>query len=142
MNKFKDLKSAYLRDFEDVFNSIVNKEVTYKKRFLVQFGQKIKKVETEEIAYFYAMEKNVFMTTISGANYPVNYSLDKLVEVLDPDKFFRINRKMIIGFDSIKNMIPYSRSRIKIELSPEAPKEIEALVSVERASSFKEWLDK
>jgi DNA-binding LytR/AlgR family response regulator len=142
LNKFKDLKSAYLRDFEDVFNSIVKKEVTYKKRFLVQFGQKIKKVETEEIAYFYAMEKNVFMTTISNANYPVNYSLDKLVEVLDPDKFFRINRKMIIGFDSIKNMIPYSRSRIKIELSPEAPKEIEALVSVERASSFKEWVDK
>jgi hypothetical protein len=49
---------------------------------------------------------------------------------------------MIISFDAIKNMIPFSRSRIKIELNPPAPKEVEALVSVERASSFKEWLDK
>ncbi len=142
LNKYKNIKTSYLRDFEDVFKSIVNKEVSFKKRFLVQYGQKIKKVETEDAAYFYAMEKNVFMTTFRGSNYPINYSLDKLTEVLDPEKFFRINRKMIINFDAIKNMIPYSRSRIKIELNPPEPKEIEALVSVERASSFKEWLDK
>lgn len=142
LNKYKNIKNSYLRDFEDVFKSIMNKEIIYKKRFLVQYGQKIKKVETEEIAYFYAMEKNVFMTTYEKSNYPVNYSLDKLTEILDPEKFFRINRKMIISFDAIKNMIPFSRSRIKIELNPPAPKEVEALVSVERASSFKEWLDK
>jgi DNA-binding LytR/AlgR family response regulator len=142
LNKYKNIKNSYLRDFEDVFKSIMNKEISYKKRFLVQYGQKIKKVETEEIAYFYAMEKNVFMTTYEKSNYPVNYSLDKLTEILDPEKFFRINRKMIISFDAIKNMIPFSRSRIKIELNPPAPKEVEALVSVERASSFKEWLDK
>lgn len=142
LNKYKNIKNSYLRDFEDVFNSIMNKEISYKKRFLVQYGQKIKKIETEEIAYFYAMEKNVFMTTYEKSNYPVNYSLDKLTEILDPEKFFRINRKMIISFDAIKNMIPFSRSRIKIELNPPAPKEVEALVSVERASSFKEWLDK
>ncbi|MDZ7764487.1 MAG: LytTR family DNA-binding domain-containing protein [Melioribacteraceae bacterium] len=123
LDKYKNLKSSYLRDFEYVFKSIMNKEVSYKKRFLVQYGQKIKKVETEDIAYFYAMEKSVFMTTFEKSNYPVNYSLDKLIEVLDPEKFFRINRKMIINFDSIKNMIPFSRSRIKIELNPPAPKE-------------------
>lgn len=142
LDKYKNIKSSYLRDFEDVFQSIINKEVNYKKRFLVQYGQKIKKVETSEIAFFYAMEKNVFMTTFEKSNYPVNFSLDKLTDVLDPEKFFRINRKMIINFDAIKNMIPFSRSRIKIELNPPAPKEVEALVSVERASSFKEWLDK
>ena len=142
LNKYKNIKTSYLRDFEDIFKSIVNKEVSYKKRFLIQYGQKIKKVEIEEIAYFYAMEKNVFMTTFEGSNYPVNYSLDKLADVIDPEKYFRINRKMIINFDAIKNMIPYSRSRIKIELNPSDPKKVEALVSVERVSSFKEWLDK
>lgn len=140
--KYKNLKTSLIRNFEDVFNSIINKEISYKKRFLVQYGQKIKKVETEEIAYFYSMDKNVFMTTFSGSNFPVNLTLDKLLEVLNPDHFFRINRKMIINFDAIKNMVPFSRSRIKIDLNPPAPKEIEALVSVERASSFKEWLDK
>ena len=49
---------------------------------------------------------------------------------------------MIVSFGAIKNMIPYSRSRIKIELNPSEPKEVEALVSVERSSAFKEWMDK
>lgn len=142
LSKYKEIKSSYLRDFEEIFSSIINKKVDYKKRFLIQYGSKIKKIEVDEIAYFYAMEKNVFVTTFTESNYPVNFSLDKLTEALAPDKFFRINRKMIINFDAIKNMIPFSRSRIKIELNPPEPKEVEALVSVERASDFKEWLDK
>lgn len=142
LQKFKNLKSAYLRDFDFVFKSIMNSEVNYKKRFLVQFGQKIKKVEIDEIAYFYAMDKNVFIKTFSDSTYPVIYSLDKLTEILDPENYFRINRKMIIRINSIKNMIPFSRSRIKIDLNPPQPKVIDALVSVDRASNFKKWLDK
>ncbi len=129
-------------DFEEIIRSIQSKDISYKKRFLIQYGQKIKKVETSETAYFYALEKNVFLTTSSGNTYPIDFTLDKLQEVIDPEKFFRINRKMIVGFESIKSMIPYSRSRIKIELNPTEPKDVEALVSVERSSAFKEWMDK
>jgi DNA-binding LytR/AlgR family response regulator len=142
LNKYKNIKSSYLMDFEEIIRNIQNKEINYKKRFLIQYGQKIKKVEIDEVAYFYALEKNVFLATSSGSTFPIDYTLDKLQEVIDPEKFFRVNRKMIVGFNSIKNMIPYSRSRIKIELSPPEPKDVEALVSVERASSFKEWMDK
>lgn len=142
LNKYKNIKSSYLMDFEDIIRSIQSKETSYKKRFLIQYGQKIKKIEIDEVAYFYAMEKNVFLTTSSGNTFPIDFTLDKLQEVIDPEKFFRINRKMIVGFDAIKNMIPFSRSRIKIELLPTEPKDVEALVSVERSSAFKEWMDK
>ena len=142
LNKYKNIKSSYLMDFEEIIRSIQNKEISYKKRFLIQYGQKIKKVEANEIAFFYAMEKYVFLTTLTGNTYPIDYTLDKLQEVIDMEKFFRINGKMIVSFDAIKNMIPFSRSRIKIELNPPEPKEVEALVSVERSSDFKEWMDK
>jgi DNA-binding LytR/AlgR family response regulator len=142
LNKYKNIKTSYLMDFEEIIRSIQNKEISYKKRFLIQYGQKIKKVEANEIAFFYAMEKNVFLTTLTGNTYPIDYTLDKLQEVINPEKFFRINRKMIVSFDAIKNMIPFSRSRIKIELNPPEPKEVEALVSVERSSDFKAWMDK
>ncbi|BDQ03578.1 MAG: DNA-binding response regulator [Ignavibacterium sp.] len=142
LNKYKNIKSSYLMDFEEIIRSIQNKDISYKKRFLIQYGQKIKKVEIDEVAYFYALEKNVFLTTSSGSTFPIDFTLDKLQDVIDPEKFFRINRKMIVAFSAIKNMIPYSRSRIKIELNPPEPKEVEALVSVERSSAFKEWMDK
>ena len=140
--KYKNIKSSYLVDFEEILKSIQNKNASYKKRFLIQYGQKIKKVEVDETAYFYALDKNVFLTTSSGNTYPIDYTLDKLQEVIDPEKFFRINRKMIVSFSAIKNMIPFSRSRIKIELNPPEPKDVEALVSVERAPAFKQWMDK
>ncbi len=142
LNKFKNIKSSFLMDFEEIMKSIQQRDVGFKKRFLVQYGQKIKKVEIEEVAYFYALDKNVFLTTAQNNTYPIDYTLDKLQEVLNPERFFRINRKIIISFSAIKNMIPYSRSRIKIELDPPEPKDVEALVSVERSSAFKEWMDK
>lgn len=142
LSKYKNIKSSYLMDFEEIIKGIKNKEVSYKKRFLIQYGQKIKKIEIDEAAYFYSLEKNVFITTTAGNTYPIDFTLDKLQEVIDPEKFFRVNRKMIVSFNSIKNMVPYSRSRIKIELNPPEPKDVEALVSVERSAAFKEWMDK
>ncbi len=142
LRKLKDIKSSYLMDFEEIIKSIQNKEINYKKRFLIQYGQKLKKVEADEIAFFYALDKNVFLTTFDIHTFPVDFTLDKLCDILDPEKFFRINRKIIISFNSIKNMIPYSRSRIKIDVAPEPPKHIDALVSVERSSLFKEWMNK
>lgn len=142
LNKFRTIKSSYLMDFKEIIKSLGREEITYKERFLINYGQKIKKVKTEEIAFFYAMEKSVFASTFDMHTLPVDYTLDKLQEVLDPKKFFRINRKMLVNFESIKNMVPFSRSRIKIELTPPAPKDIDPLVSVERSSQFKEWMDK
>lgn len=142
LSKLKNFTGARRYDFEEILKNYLSKEPPYKSRFLIQYGSKIKKVETTEAAYFFAEGKSVFMRTVKGEILPVDYSLDKLQELLDPDEFFRINRKMIVGFRAIKNLIPYSRSRVKLELDPPEPKNIEALVSVERAASFKEWMDK
>jgi DNA-binding LytR/AlgR family response regulator len=142
LQKFNNFKTPYLMDYKEIFESILKKEISYKKRFLIQYGQKIKRVDANEIAYFYAMEKNVFLMTFQKNTYPIDYTLDKLIQIIDPDKYFRINRKLIVNINSIKTMIPYSRSRIKLVLEPAEAKEIEALVSVERSSDFKKWMDK
>ncbi|MGE5620998.1 MAG: LytR/AlgR family response regulator transcription factor [archaeon] len=141
LDKYRNLKASYLLDIEEILRSYQAREVSYKKRFLVQYGQMIKKVETDDIAYFYAVEKNVFFTAFDNSQCPVDYSLDKLQEVLDPEKFFRINRKLLINMDAIKSMVSYSRSRIKIDLAPKPPSYIEAVVSVERVAKFREWLN-
>ncbi len=105
LKKYQSIKTSFFINFEAILKNLRQKEISYKSRFLIQYGSKIKKVETEEIAYFYAMEKSVFLMNISGNSYPVDFSLDKLMEILDPLNFFRINRKMIISFNSIKTII-------------------------------------
>jgi len=141
LRKFRTVTASNRLDMEEVIRTIRDKDDGYKKRFLVQFAGRIRKVQAEEIAYFFAMEKSVFLTTFENKVYPVDFTLDALEPIMDPSSFFRINRKMIVSFDAIRSMVPYSRSRIKIELHPSEPAGVEALVSVERSGAFKRWLD-
>ncbi len=142
LEKFKSMGDALHPDMEELVRTLRSRTTEFKKRFLIQFGEKIRKVQVEEIAYFYALEKAVFLLTHQNHAYPVDFTLDALEKMLNPEQFFRINRRMLISFDAIKHMIPYSRSRYKIELAPREPNDLEALVSVERAAAFRKWMDK
>lgn len=59
--------------------------------------------------------------------------------MLDPLLFFRINRQTMLRIESIKNIVAYSGSRLKVVLQHAENKEV--LVSRERVNEFKAWLD-
>ena len=61
--------------------------------------------------------------------------------MIDPQLFFRINRKYLIHINSIVTMIAYSRGRVKLELDPLADDEFDTIVSVDRSADFKKWLN-
>lgn len=141
LNKYNSLKSAFSIDFDSLLAHLQGRDPGYKKRFLIQIGDKIKKVDVSEIAYFFVMEKGIYLRTWQGNSYLVDFYLDKLEEMLNPALFFRINRKYLINIESIVNMIAYSRSRVKLELKPKAEDQFDTIVSIERSSDFKKWLN-
>lgn len=108
------------------------------KRMLVRYGDHIKAIEYSDIAYFYTIEKQVFCTTFSGDNYPADYSLDKLIVILDSEKFFRINRSFIVNYNAIGKMVSWSKSRVKLSLKP--PTTMDTVTSTDRSGEFKRWL--
>jgi DNA-binding LytR/AlgR family response regulator len=114
----------------------------YRKRFLIQIADKYHKVEIEEIAYFYAFDRSVFLTTSEGNSYSLDISLDTLENTVDPSLFFRINRKYLVSMQSISNMIAWSRSRIKLLLKPKTDDDLDTIVSIDRAADFKKWMNK
>ena len=75
LKKYTSLKSAFTIDFEAILSGIQGKKPAYKKRFLIQTGEKIRKIEMTEIAYFYALDKGVYLKTFQGNSYPVEYTL-------------------------------------------------------------------
>jgi len=139
--KYRNLKSAFSIDFDSLLAQIQGKEPEYKKRFLVQTGEKIRKIEITEIAYMYVLEKDIYLKTFKGNSYPVDYTLDKLETMVNPSQFFRINRKYLVNIASISNMIAYSRGRVKLELNPECDNELDTIVSIDRSTDFKKWLN-
>ena len=139
-DKLNHLKKSLspLPDYSEKLQSLENTVKSYKKRFAIRFGEHIKTVSTEEISYFYTENKINFLCTSDNRKYPVEFNLDQLETLLNPEQFFRINRQFIIGIHAIAEMRAYSKARVNIKLNPPCPQE--TIVSVERSAAFKQWL--
>lgn len=142
IQKFKSLKTAFAIDLSALSQMMGRKESRYKERLLIQIGPNYKKVDVTEIAYFYATDAGIYVRTFNGNSYPIDFPLEKVENMFDPEMFFRINRKLLISHKAIGNMVAYSRGRIKISLNPEIEDELDAIVSINRSGEFKKWMDK
>lgn len=113
---------------------------TYKERFAVNVGTRIKSIEIRQIAYIYSMEKSTFLCTVEGRHYPIDFSLDKLEQMLDPQLFFRISRQYTLQYDAIDRIQILSKSRVAIHTKPATRDPL--LVSTARTHQFRMWLDR
>lgn len=127
-------------DLDTLADMIENRKKKFKSRFLVKLGQKIKSVPVEHIAYFFTENKLTFLMTANREKFPLDHSLDELENLLDPELFFRANRKYMITLDAVKEIHPYFKGRILLELLPEVEEDI--VVSSEKTPSMKAWLDR
>lgn len=116
------------------------KQAAYKDRFMITVGSKIYSVETADVAYFLLEERATFLVPHEGLHLPMDYSLDKLYHMLDPDCFFRVNRQFITARSSIRSIETYSLTKIKLDLQPKP--RFEVFLSSERVTEFKAWLGK
>lgn len=141
LDKFEEVYQSKTEiDYSIISELLQNKTPKYQKRFMVYSGDKIKTIEKDEVAYFLAEGKYCFLYSFDHQQYLIDFTLDKLDKVLNPDDFFRINRQFLINIKSIHQMHTYPKGRVKIDLTPSNKKE--AVVSIERASQFKKWLNK
>lgn len=141
IEKFKKVYKSESPDYAALIETLRKHEgQNHLRRMLIRFGQSIKLVDMSDVAYFYTKDKITFLVTRSTAKrFPVDYPLDKLENLLDDRVFFRINRQFIINVSAIKEMHPYSKSRVKIDLEPSTG-DMETVVSTERSAEFKRWL--
>jgi DNA-binding LytR/AlgR family response regulator len=124
--------------FEEIIKSFLPK--TYKTRFLISEGNTLKKIDVEEVAYFFAENKYCYLITKAGKQYLIDPTLEKLTHLLDPSKFYRVNRQFIISAEAIQSMNRYSANKLRIHLTPETDREI--FVSMDKYTDFKSWVDK
>ncbi len=117
-----------------------NKQQNFKTRFLVKQGQRLIPIDAERIAYFFAEDKLVFMVTEDNHKYIVDYTLEQLEGELDPQHFFRANRKIITSMTAVKDIHLSFNGKLKIYLKPDLKKGEDIFVSRERASEFKNWM--
>lgn len=142
LEKFYKAKQDRTQMSSSALLSIIgNLNQNYKKRFLVNAGEKIRPILTSNISYFYSMEKNTFLCSKDDRHYLLEYALDKLEEMVNPEEFFRINRQFLVHISCLNKIVILSKSRIKVGILPAPPMKEDIYVSNARASSFRRWLD-
>lgn len=124
---------------ENLTNAYKQLNKQFKNRFLVKIGQTINHIPSDEIDHFLTQDGLTLLVTQKGNRYSVDYTLDQLEPIMDPKQFFRINRKIIISIKSIEKIDSYFNSRLAI--TSKLLNGDSRIVSRERVSDFKKWLD-
>jgi two-component system, LytTR family, response regulator LytT len=117
------------------------KTPSYKSRFLARAGQRLFFVNEEEVHYFIADNKLVYLTDKDGNKLLVDHTLEKLEALLNPAYFFRLNRKVIARISGIKQVKPYVNGRMKVLFKNHTAEPEDTIISRDRVSHFKEWAD-
>lgn len=137
--KFKSRQLKPNLDLEVLKGLLQPEKKSFKSRFLVRFGEKIQSISIEEVAFFFSEERVTFLQTKEAKKYVLDSTLEQVEAAVDPAVFFRINRKYLCRVDSVEEVLTYSNSRLKIKLKNSGDHDI--LISREKVSEFKAWLD-
>ena len=104
---------------------------------MVKLGDHIKSITTDRIELFYAEGRSVYLVTKENRKFIIDFKLEELEEMLDPESFFRVNRSFILNINAIDDVVVYSNSRLKTTPHLDFDKEI--IVSRDKVTAFKEW---
>ncbi|SFJ61449.1 LytR/AlgR family response regulator transcription factor [Myroides guanonis] len=144
LQKFKTISQQF--QIEPVLNHLIQVDNALdsipKQRFLVNHGYKLKSIEEQEIAYFSASGKHLFLYTLDGNHYIYQDTIKDVIKKLNADTFFRINRKYIVNYKAIREIVKHNSQKIEILLSPTPSDTSPILVSKNLIHEIKTWLNR
>ncbi|UOR07571.1 LytTR family DNA-binding domain-containing protein [Hymenobacter aerilatus] len=125
---------------ERLLETLAAPQQTYKTRFLVRSGEQLLPLPTAQVAWFQSRHETTTLVTQEGQRFVVEYTLEQLEQLLNPQEFFRLNRQFIAQLPAVQRLHVYFNGKLKLDLHP-APSE-EVLVSREKATVLKQWLER
>lgn len=139
LNKYKQLVATVSNFKYDMLHSEI-KPTKFKSRFIGKIGQRLFFINTENISFFQADNKIVYMVDKEGHRYIIDSTIEKLETQIDPNCFFRINRSYIVQISAIDQVKPYYNNRLRLWCKGSATDE-EIIISRERVAEFRQWAE-
>jgi DNA-binding LytR/AlgR family response regulator len=139
LNKFSNLSAGFAAaDYRQLMPQLTKRD--YKRRFLGKVGQRLFFINTIDIAYFQANNKVVYLVDKEGNRYVVEHTMEKITALLNPEEFFRLNRRYIVRINAIQQVKPYFNGRLKLSVKG-CQQSDEMVISRERVTEFKQWAE-
>ena len=138
----KFLKSKKPRTLEpDVIKQLLQgmQSTPTRKGVLVKEGSGFVQIKVDDLLYMYSEDGITFGITPKG-RYIIDETLDQFYSSLDSDQFYRINRGQVVAKKAILKIEAYFNHRVKLAISN--PRDQEFIVSRQKSSDFKKWMNK
>lgn len=142
IGKYETLTGMHSRpgDYLDtLLDALQSNGKRYRTRFLIAGVDRFRTLQVEDIAYFYSENKVTTAVTYKGQEHIVDMSLSRLEEQLDPDRFFRANRQVLLCIGSIVHVEPYFNGKVLVTVRPSNKDKI--TISEDKITTFKTWLN-
>lgn len=139
--KYKNIKEAF--NINPIVESLVTIEnqSSIQHHFLVNHRDKLLSINDTAITFFFATGKHLFIYTNTNHSYLYNSNLKDLIGKLDPNLFFKVNRKYIVNRNHIKEIIKHNSQKIELLLNSTTPDNEAIILSKKEINNFKNWLD-
>ena len=139
IKKYYFLQKHFIGNYSSMLTSLKEKNQK-RNRIIIRKGMEFQSIKTDDIACFYTEHKLIFSVDKDSKKYLTETrNLTELIEELDENKFFRVNRKYIVNVNYIKRFLSAEKSKVVIELT--VPINEEIVVSQENSTEFKNWMN-
>ncbi len=111
-----------------------------RQRILARSGAGFVSLRLDEIGCFVSIDKATWAIDLDGKRHLVDGSLAQLADELDAQRFFRINRQVVVAAAAVRGFRPAGKGRLTVDLVPQAGAGVTVVVTQERAAAFRHWL--
>ena len=141
---FQSLKSAFdklssmKQNFSVEIANIFQTSSGYKEKFLVRSGAKLIPLNQDQIAYFHSQDSISYIVSSDTVKYLSSNTLNELEDLLNPDRFMRINRQYIVSREIISHLVAHEKGQVKLCFKDDIEKAV--VISREKTPILKAWL--
>lgn len=96
-------------------------------------------IDVGNVSHFTLEDNGTYAMMRSGEKHKIDYSLDTLMQKLDPMMFFRANRQCVVSRNAIHRIRTWDNRRLVIKLA-DYPSELIS-VSKENAAALDRWIE-
>ncbi len=138
LRHYREMQDFFMRHHSSLFEHFSGGE-RIRSRILIRKGTEYQTFRTTDIVYFFSEHKLVFLVDQEGRKYlSTARSLSDLMPQLDPDLFYRANRKFIVNVNFIHGFtrVPDGRFMLKLNQKMDEP----IWISQPNTAGFRQWM--
>lgn len=137
VKKAMKLRGAMVDNHHELLPTTSGRQL-YRERFVVKTSTGDRIIPIYNIRYIVSEQKTTYIKLLDKTSYPVDMSLETIMEQLDPASYMKVNRKFIVPLQKVSHTVHMENGKLQLFLKgDEAP---EIIISRDRKREVMQWL--